>query len=55
MHFAHVPEAKTNLYPGMYALHEETVCRRRVKGDQAWNWNVGLASPQPSGEHKPCP
>jgi para-nitrobenzyl esterase len=55
MYFGGTPQAKTNLYPGMYALHEETVCRRRAKGDQAWNWNVGLASPQPSGEDKPCP
>jgi len=54
MYFGANPEARTNLYPGMYALHEETVCRRRAKGNQAWNWNVGLASPEPSGE-KPCP
>jgi para-nitrobenzyl esterase len=55
MHFADKPEAKTNLYPGMYALHEETVCQRRARGDQAWNWNVGLVSPLPSGEEKRCP
>jgi para-nitrobenzyl esterase len=54
MHFGQSPEAKTNLYPGMYALHEETVCRRRARGDQAWNWNVGLASPLPSGDDKHC-
>jgi para-nitrobenzyl esterase len=54
MQFGQSPEAKTNLYPGMYALHEETVCRRRAKGDQAWNWNVGLASSLPPGEEKRC-
>jgi para-nitrobenzyl esterase len=29
----------------MYALNDEVVCRRRAKGDQSWNWNVGVASP----------
>lgn len=32
------------LMPGMYALHEEAVCRRRAH-DQPWNWNVGIISP----------
>jgi len=29
----------------MFTLNEEVMCRRRAKGDQPWNWNVGLASP----------
>ncbi|MCA8900437.1 MAG: carboxylesterase family protein [Hyphomonas sp.] len=43
--FADVPEAKTNLMPGMFELHEETVCRRREAGTMQWNWNTGLWSP----------
>jgi para-nitrobenzyl esterase len=31
--------------PGMYELVDEVVCRRREKGDQAWNWNVGILAP----------
>jgi para-nitrobenzyl esterase len=34
-----------DLFPGRYGLQEEVVCRRRAKGDLAWNWNVGLVSP----------
>ncbi|HEY7901551.1 MAG TPA: carboxylesterase family protein [Caulobacteraceae bacterium] len=34
-----------NVLPGMYAFHEEVMCRRRAKGHQPWNWNVGIASP----------
>ena len=33
------------LSPGMFALHEAAMCRRRAAGDQPWNWNAGLASP----------
>lgn len=39
------PKAYTDVFPGMYALHEAVVCRRRASGDVAWNWNMGLASP----------
>jgi para-nitrobenzyl esterase len=45
MHFADRPRAAQDLLPGMYALHEEVVCRRRADGRVAWNWNVGLRSP----------
>lgn len=38
---------------GMFALHEQAMCRRRADGSIAWNWNAGLASPRlpanPSG------
>ena len=40
-----VPHAKVDLMPGMYALNEQVVCRRRAQGGIPWNWNVGLASP----------
>ncbi|HEX4736889.1 MAG TPA: carboxylesterase family protein [Allosphingosinicella sp.] len=46
MHFADGPEPATNLMPGMYALNEEVVCRRRAAGTLPWHWNVGLASPK---------
>ena len=45
MHFAATPEASEHVLPGMYALNEEVVCRRRAAGNQAWNINVGLWSP----------
>ena len=45
MHFADDgARAARGLMPGMYALHEEAVCRRRAAG-QAWNWNTGVLSP----------
>lgn len=50
MHFVDAPKASVNVFPGMYELHEETMCRRRANGDQQWNWNTGLASPQLSGK-----
>ncbi|MDO9472591.1 MAG: carboxylesterase family protein [Caulobacter sp.] len=45
MAFQDTPRVSANLFPGMYALHEEVVCRRRAKGDLVWNWNMGLVSP----------
>ncbi len=45
MHFAEVPQAGENVLPGAFELMETVVCRRRALGNQAWNWNVGLASP----------
>ena len=45
MAFQAAPQAYGDLFPGMYALHEAVVCRRRASGDIAWNWNIGLASP----------
>lgn len=44
MRFAQAPEPATRLMPGMFALHEAAVCRRRAAG-QPWNWNTGVASP----------
>lgn len=45
MNFAGKPQPGTRLMPGMFALHEAAVCRRRAAGDQPWNWNTGVASP----------
>ncbi len=45
MHFADKPQPATRLSPGMYELNEEVVCRRRAKGGQPWNWNVGIVAP----------
>jgi para-nitrobenzyl esterase len=48
MAFKDVPVAVERLLPGMFAFNEKVVCRRRA-ADQAWNWNVGLWSPNPPG------
>jgi para-nitrobenzyl esterase len=45
MAFEDAPRVSANLFPGMYALHEEAVCRRK-SNDLAWNWNVGVVSPR---------
>ena len=45
MDFTDAPHASVHLFPGMYALHEEAMCRRRSSGALAWNWNVGVISP----------
>lgn len=45
MAFAATPQPGTRLFPGMFALHEAAMCRRRAAGDQPWNWNTGTASP----------
>jgi para-nitrobenzyl esterase len=53
--FAEVPRASKELYPGMYELHEEAMCRRRATGDTSWNWNVGIISPRLANENARCP
>ena len=45
MHFAESPQAATAFMPGMYALHEQVMCRRRAEGGQSWNWRTGSAAP----------
>ena len=55
MHFADAPRPSNNLFPGMYALHEAAVCRRRASGDQPWNWNVGIISPPLPSQATRCP
>lgn len=54
MDFTDAPYSSDHLLPGMYNLNEEVVCRRRASGDQAWNWNVGLASPKLAGPSARC-
>jgi para-nitrobenzyl esterase len=46
MAFADAPVPSRDLFPGMYALHEESVCRRLLSNEIPWNWNVGLYSPK---------
>lgn len=53
MAFEDAPRAAVDLLPGMYALHEEAVCRRK-SNDQAWNWNVGVLSPPLTRTDKGC-
>ncbi|HJV43555.1 carboxylesterase/lipase family protein [Caulobacter sp.] len=55
MAFRDKPTSASNLMPGMFALHERAVCRRKASGDQPWNWNVGLVSPVLSGPTPACP
>lgn len=45
MAFADVPRSAAHLMPGMYALHEAAMCRRRAAGNLPWNWNSGIVSP----------
>ena len=54
LHFADVPRAGNHLFPGVSALHEAVVCRRRAAGDIAWNWNVGVAAPPLPPKAKGC-
>lgn len=54
MAFEDAPRTAADLFPGMYALHEEAVCRRK-SNDQAWNWNVGVLSPPLTRTDKGCP
>ncbi|NYT40724.1 carboxylesterase family protein [Sphingomonas sp. R-74633] len=45
MQFADVPRASNDLMPGMYALHEQVMCRRRAEGSQSWTWRTGSTAP----------
>ncbi len=53
MDFTDAPHPSVHLFPGMYALHEEAVCRRLNAG-LAWNWNVGVISPRLPPDHARC-
>jgi para-nitrobenzyl esterase len=52
MWFGDAPTPQSGLMPGMFALNEQVMCRKRA-ANIGWNWNVGLASPvlpaQPDG------
>ena len=54
MAFKKAPQPSDHLLPGMYEFNEEVVCRRRVVGDIAWNWNVGLYSPKNPPQQAQC-
>ena len=53
MDFSDAPHPAARLFAGMYALHEEAVCRRLSAG-LAWNWNVGVLSPRLPLDHARC-
>ncbi len=55
MAFEDVPKPKTHVLPGMYEFNEQVVCRRRVQGGIAWNWNVGIVSPPLPPGTPQCP
>lgn len=46
MHFTAKPEPSKDLMPGMFALNEAVMCRKKATGKIGWNWNVGLAVPK---------
>ena len=48
MRFAGRPMAETDLYPGMFELHEARVAARRRAGEQ-WFLDVGVAAPPAGG------
>jgi len=52
MAFEDAPRPRTDP-PNGYALHDAVVCRRRARGDLAWNWNVGVIAP-PLPERSPA-
>ena len=54
MEIRDAPHPSSCLLPGMYALHEEVVCRRRASGDVPWNWNVGIVSPKLPAQQARC-
>ena len=45
MSFGNVPILSQNLLPGMYELHEQVMCRRRLSAVQSWNWRTGSIAP----------
>lgn len=51
--FQDLPHPAVHLFPGMYELHEEAMCRRKSIG-LGWNWNVGIVSPQLSAGSAGC-
>ena len=55
MWFHDVPTPATELMPGMFALNEEVMCRKRAAGSAGWNWNVGLAAPVLPPKVDGCP
>jgi para-nitrobenzyl esterase len=54
MEFAAAPEASRNFMPGMYALQEQVMCRRRQSATQSWDWRTGSISAPLPGAHSAC-
>lgn len=54
MAFRDAPVPAEGLFPGMFVLHEQAMCRRRANGELGWNWNTGLVSPKLSGPVEGC-
>lgn len=48
------PEVHRDILGDRFLLMEETVCRRRLAGDQQWNWNVGIAAPPLPPDDERC-
>jgi para-nitrobenzyl esterase len=46
MAFIDQPRPGDHLMPGMYALHEQAMCRKKATGTTVWNWNIGTVSPK---------
>jgi para-nitrobenzyl esterase len=53
MAFEAAPRAGHALMPGMFDLHQKAVCRRQAL-NLAWNWNVGMISPDLSAKAAGC-
>lgn len=45
MAFNTAPALQRQFMPGVYELHEEVMCRRRLSGAQSWNWRSGGTAP----------
>ena len=54
MVFGDEPTVVNDVLSFRYDLVEHVTCRRRVAGEQQWNWNVGLASPPLPGKTNEC-
>jgi para-nitrobenzyl esterase len=54
MRITDAPHVSSCLLPGVYALAEEVVCRRRASGVVPWHWNVGIVSPKLPPQQAQC-
>ena len=54
MVFGDKPAVVQDVLSFRYDLVEHVTCRRRVAGDQQWNWNTGLASPPVPAKTDAC-
>ena len=54
MEFAAAPKPSRNFMPGMYALQEQLMCRRRQSGTQSWDWRTGSIAAKLPDEHSAC-